>query len=100
MAAISFVIACNELKITQIVQINRLFQLLDLICADGDAFYGLTRMLMSRKIYTMSNEQRLAYNKVTIRIVRSYPEHKVIFVLLSLTIITPELQEGIFFLPD
>ena len=48
----------------------------------------------------MSNEQRLAYNKVTIRIVRSYPEHKVIFVLLSLTLITPELQEGIFFLPD
>ena len=49
MAAISFVIACNELKITQIVQINQLFQLLDLICAYGDAFYGLTRMVMTEK---------------------------------------------------
>ena len=29
MAVISFVIACKELKITQIVQINQLFQLLN-----------------------------------------------------------------------
>ena len=55
MAAISFVIACNELKITQIVQINQLFQLLGLICAYGDAFYGLTRMVMSRKQYTITS---------------------------------------------
>ena len=55
MAAISFVIACNELKITQIVQINQLFQLLDLICAYGEAFYGLTRMVMSRKKYTITS---------------------------------------------
>ena len=54
-AAISFVIACNELKITQIVQINQLFQVLDLICEYGDAFYGLTRMLMSRKMCTMTS---------------------------------------------
>ena len=55
MAAISFVIACNELKITQIVQINQLFQLLDEIFAYGDAFYGLTRMVMSRKMYTITS---------------------------------------------
>ena len=57
MAAISFVIACNELKITQIVQINQLFQLLDLICAYGDAFYGLTRMVkkVQKKKYTITS---------------------------------------------
>ena len=32
-AAISFVIACKDLKIAQIVQINQLFQLLNFICA-------------------------------------------------------------------
>ena len=42
MTAISFVIACKEVKIAQIIQ---LFQLLKLICAYGDAFYWLTRML-------------------------------------------------------
>ena len=35
MAAISFVFAYKEL---QIAQINQLFQLLNLICAYGDAF--------------------------------------------------------------
>ena len=48
MAAISFVIACKELKIAQIVQINQLFQLLNLICACGHTFYGLSHMLMSK----------------------------------------------------
>ena len=42
MAAISFVFAYKEL---QIAQINQLFQLLNLICAYGDAFNGLTCML-------------------------------------------------------
>ena len=42
MTAISFVIACKEVKIAQIIQ---LFQLLNLICAYGDVFYWLTRML-------------------------------------------------------
>ena len=49
MAGISFVIACKKVKISQIAQINQLFQLLHLICAYGDAFYGLTRMQMSKK---------------------------------------------------
>ena len=35
MPAISFVIACKEVKIAQIIQ---LFQLLNLICAYSDAF--------------------------------------------------------------
>ena len=38
MAAVSFVIACKELKIGQIAQINQLFQLLNLICLFRDAF--------------------------------------------------------------
>jgi len=48
MAAISFVIACKELKIAQIVQINQLFQLYNSICACGHTFYGLSHMLMSK----------------------------------------------------
>ena len=47
MAAISFVIACKEVKIAQIIQ---LFQLLNLICEYGDAFYWLTSMLMSKNV--------------------------------------------------
>ena len=48
MAAISFVIACKELKIAQIAQINQFFPLLNLICAYDDAFNGLTRVLISK----------------------------------------------------
>jgi len=33
MAAISFVIACKELKVAQIAQINQLFQPLNVNCA-------------------------------------------------------------------
>ena len=47
MAAISFVIACKEVKIAQIIQ---LFQLLNLICAYGVALYWLTSMLMSKNV--------------------------------------------------
>ena len=47
MAAISFVITYKEL---QIAQINQLFQLLNLICAYGDAFFGLTWMLMNKNV--------------------------------------------------
>ena len=49
MAGISFVIACKKVKIAQIAQINQLFHLLNLKWAYGDAFYGLTHMLMSKK---------------------------------------------------
>ena len=49
MAGISFVLACKKVKIAQIAQINQPFQLLNLICAYGDAFYWLTRMQMSKK---------------------------------------------------
>ena len=47
MATISFVIAYKEL---QIAQINQLFQLLNLICAYGDALNGLTCMLMNKNV--------------------------------------------------
>ena len=47
MAAISFVIACKEVKIAQIMQ---LFQLLNLICAYSDTLYWLTSMLMSKNV--------------------------------------------------
>ena len=48
MAATSFVIACKELKIAQIAQINQFLPLLNLICAYGDNFNGLTRVLISK----------------------------------------------------
>ena len=47
MAAISFVIACKELKIAQIGQ---LLQLLNLIRAYDDVFHKLTRKLMSKNV--------------------------------------------------
>ena len=47
MAAMYFATVCKELKIAQIAQINQLVQFLNLICANGDSFYELTRMLMS-----------------------------------------------------
>ena len=50
MAAISFVIACKELKIAQIAQIGQLLQLLNLLRAYDDVFHKLTRMLMSKNV--------------------------------------------------
>ena len=47
MAAIYFFIAYKELKNAQTAQINPLFELLNLICANGDAFFGFTHILMS-----------------------------------------------------
>ena len=49
MAAISFVIVCKELKISKIVQINQLFQVLNLICTYDKAFYGLITPMLMRK---------------------------------------------------
>ena len=47
MGVIYFVTVCKELKIAKIAQINQLVQFLNLICANGDAFYELTHMLMN-----------------------------------------------------
>ena len=52
MAAISLGITCKELKIANIAQINQLFKLLNLIWAQGDAFYWLSRMLISKNVYS------------------------------------------------
>ena len=49
-AASAFVLNHKELEIAQTVQINQLFQLLNLICVYGDVFYGLTRMLVKKKL--------------------------------------------------
>ena len=49
MANISFNIACKELKITQIAQLNQLFQLLNLVYIYGHGFYELSRMLTEEK---------------------------------------------------
>ena len=59
MAATYFVTVCKELKIAQIAQINQLVQFLNLICANGDAFYELTHMLMS--INVNNDVSRFAY---------------------------------------
>ena len=47
MAAISFVIACKELKI---VQINQFLHLLNLFLTYGETLYELNRMLMSKNL--------------------------------------------------
>ena len=58
-----FVIVCKELNNAQTAQINQLFQLLNLICAYGDAFYiifyGLTRMLTTKMSTLTSAKIRL-----------------------------------------
>ena len=48
MADISFNIACKELKIVQIAQLNQLIQALNLIRIYGLFFYELSRMLMRK----------------------------------------------------
>ena len=44
-----FLVDSKELKLAKITQINQLFQFVNLICIYGHVFYGLTRMLMSKK---------------------------------------------------
>ena len=50
MADISFNIACKELKIAQIAQLNQLFQVLYLIHIYGHGFCELSRMLMRKNV--------------------------------------------------
>ena len=49
-AYISFVIDSRELKIAQTVQINQLFQLLNLTCTYSDVFSELRCMLVSKNV--------------------------------------------------
>ena len=67
MAAISFDIACKELKLAQIAQINQPFQLLNAICAYGDLFYGFTHMLMSKNVSNdVSKDLPVCTHKTTV----------------------------------
>ena len=50
MADISFNIACKELKIAQIAQLNQLVQFLHLVDIYGHDFYELSRMLMRTNV--------------------------------------------------
>ena len=50
MADISFNIACKELKIAQIAQLNQLVQFLYLVDIYGHGFYELSRMLMRKNV--------------------------------------------------
>ena len=51
MADISFNVACKELEIAQIAQLNQLFQLLHLsLDIYGHGFYELCRMLMRKDV--------------------------------------------------
>ena len=50
MADISFNIACKELKIAHIAQLNQFFQLLHLVCMYGHGFFELNRMLMRENV--------------------------------------------------
>jgi len=67
MATISFAIACKELKLAQIAQINKPFQLLNSICACGDLFYGFTCMLISKNVSNdVSKDLPLCTHKTTV----------------------------------
>ena len=50
LADISFNIACKELKIVQIAQLNQLFQALNLVRIYGHGFYDLSRVLMRKNV--------------------------------------------------
>ena len=50
MADISFNIACKELKIAQIAQLNQLFQVLNLVRIYGHGFYDLSRVLTRKNV--------------------------------------------------
>ena len=50
MADISFNIACKELKIAQIPQLNQLFQFLRLVHIYYHGLYELSRMLMRKNV--------------------------------------------------
>ena len=50
MADISVNTACKELKIAQISQLNKIFQLLHLVHIYGHGFYELSRMLMKKHV--------------------------------------------------
>ena len=59
----SFVFVCKELKISKIVQINQFFQVLNLICAYDNAFYGLITPMLMRKKWKQWCQQRFALNR-------------------------------------
>ena len=48
--ASSILMDCKELKLAQTAQINKLFQLLKLLCVHSDVFHGLTRTVMSKNL--------------------------------------------------
>ena len=48
--AFVFTIGCKELKITQIVQLNKLFQLLHLVRIYGHGFNELSRMVIRKNV--------------------------------------------------
>ena len=50
MADISFYIACKGQQITQIAQLNQLFQFLHLVYIYGHGFYELGHMLMRKNV--------------------------------------------------
>ena len=50
MADISVNTACKELKIAQISQLNKIFQLLHLVHIYGHGFYELSRILMRKNV--------------------------------------------------
>ena len=50
MADISFDVACKELKIAQIAQLNQLSQFFCLVHIYGHSFHELSRMLMKKNV--------------------------------------------------
>ena len=62
MADISFNIACNKLKIAQVVWANQLFQVLNLVRIYGHSFFELTRTLLRKNVTNdVSNDSAIQF---------------------------------------
>lgn len=58
---ISLDIACKDVKVVQIAQVEQLFQVWNLICMYNELFKGQTRVLMTQK-YKQWRQQRSRYS--------------------------------------
>ena len=56
MADISFSIACKEMKIAQIAQVNQLFKRLNPVRTYSHGFYELSQMLMTKNVNNDNNK--------------------------------------------
>lgn len=72
--ASSILMDCKELKLAQTAQINKLFQLLKLLCVHSDVFHGLTRTVMSKNLNRdVSKNLPNVWSEVSFRFQTDFP---------------------------